>query len=246
MNKKDFCFKIKSDKTVSNPFKKNFLEDVHTKIENKKSQKLLIRNTIENFVTRLKPKKTNRIPSPLKLNKNKKINENNNVNIDLKKEILSEKENSSFKDDSDIYSSSSEEDIIYNNKFPDKDEKGELEKSFSTNERSPEKDENSLEQSEKYLIINKDVNDHCSKTKNEKCIKNIRNKMCNIKNSINVNNIQKSSKNNIKIKYKNYSDILEDKDNEIINNENLNSRIKFRNENKKTSILEVLINIRGN
>ena len=238
MNKENFCFKIKSDKTVSNPFKKNFLEDVHTKIENKKSQKLLIRNTIENFVPRLKPKKTNRIPSPLKLNKNKKINENNNVNI-IKKEIFSEKENSSFKDDSEIYSSSSDEDIIF------KDEKGELEKSFSTNERSPEKDENSLEQSEKYLI-NKDVNDHCSKTKNEKCIKNIRNKMCNIKNSINVNNIQKSSKNNIKIKYKNYSDILEDKDNEIINNENLNSRIKFRNENKKTSILEVLINIRGN
>ena len=237
MNKEDFCFKIKSDKTVSNPFKKNFLKDVHTKIENKKSQKLLIRNTIENFVPRLKPKKTNRIPSPLKLNKNKKINENNNVNI-IKKEIFSEKENSSFKDDSEIYSSSSDEDIIF------KDEKGELEKSFSTNERSPEKDENSLEQSEKYLIINKDVNDHCSKTKNEKCIKNIRNKMCNIKNSINVNNIQKSSKNNIKIKYKNYSDILEDK--EIINNENLNSRIKFRNENKKTSILEVLINIRGN
>lgn len=237
MNKKDFCFKIKSDKTVSNPFKKNFLKDVHTKIENKKSQKLLIRNTIENFVPRLKPKKTNRIPSPLKLNKNKKINEKNNVNI-IKKEIFSEKENSSFKDDSEIYSSSSDEDIIF------KDEKGELEKSFSTNERSPEKDENSLEQSEKYLIINKDVNDHCSKTKNEKCIKNIRNKMCNIKNSINVNNIQKSSKNNIKIKYKNYSDILEDK--EIINNENLNSRIKFRNENKKTSILEVLINIRGN
>jgi hypothetical protein len=239
MNKEDFCFKIKSDKTVSNPFKKNFLEDVHTKIENKKSQKLIIRNTIENFVPRLKPKKTNRIPSPLKLNKNKKINEKNNVNI-IKKEILSEKENSSFKEDSEIYSSSSDEDIIF------KDEKGELEKSFSTNERSPEKDENSLEQSEKYLIINKDVNDHCSKTKNEKCIKNIRNKMCNIKNSINVNNIQKSSKNNIKIKYKNYSDILEDKDNEIINNENLNSRIKFRNENKKTSILEVLINIRGN
>ena len=237
MNKEDFCFKIKSDKTVSNPFKKNFLKDVHTKIENKKSQKLLIRNTIENFVPRLKPKKTNRIPSPLKLNKNKKINEKNNVNI-IKKEIFSEKENSSFKDDSEIYSSSSDEDIIF------KDEKGELEKSFSTNERSPEKDENSLEQSEKYLIINKDVNDHCSKTKNEKCIKNIRNKMCNIKNSINVNNIQKSSKNNIKIKYKNYSDILEDK--EIINNENLNSRIKFRNENKKTSILEVLINIRGN
>jgi hypothetical protein len=240
MNKEEICFKIKSGKIISNLIKKNFSEDVHTKIEAKKSQKLINRNTIENFVPRLKPKKTNRIPSPLKLNKNKNINEGNNENIKLKKEILSEKENSSFIDDSEIYSSSSDEDIIF------KDEKGELEKSFSTNERSPEKDENSLEQSEKYLIINKDVNDHCSKTKNEKCIKNIRNKMCNIKNSINVNNIQKSSKNNIKIKYKNYSDILEDKDNEIINNENLNSRIKFRNENKKTSILDVLINIRGN
>ena len=117
MNKEEYCYKIKSGKIISNPFKKNFSEDVHTKFVAKKSQKLLNRNTIENFVPKLKPKKTTRIPSPLKLNENKKINENNNVKFGLKKEILSEKENSSFKDDSYIDSSSSEEDIIYNDSF---------------------------------------------------------------------------------------------------------------------------------
>ena len=236
MNKEELCFKIKSDKIISNSFKNNFLEDVQKKIISKKSQKLVNRNTIENFVPRLKPKKTNRIPSPLKLNETKKINENNKENIKLKKEILSEKENSSFIDDSDIYSSSSDENIIYKN------EKGELEEDFSANNRSPDKEENNEGERKNYLINDEDLNDQS----NNKCIKNIRNKMCNIKNSIKVNDIGKSSQNNINIKYKNYMDALEDKDNENINNENLNSRIEFRSHNKKTSILDVLINIRGN
>ena len=228
MKKEEFCFKIKSGKIISNPFKKNFSEDVHTKLGAKKSQKLLNRNTIENFVPRLKPKKTTRIPSPLKLNKNKKIKENNNVNIDLKKEILSENENSSFKDDSDIYSSSSEEDIIYNNKFPDKDE-------------------NNAGNYENYLINDEEVNGLYNKTKNCNCIKKIRMKICKLKKKlINANTIQRSSKNNIKFKNYNYMDFLEDKNNEIDNNKNLDSRIEFKNHNKKTSILEVLINIRGN
>jgi hypothetical protein len=227
MNKEEYCYKIKSGKIISNPFKKNFSEDVHTNLLAKKSQKLLNRNTIENFVPKLKPKKTTRIPSPLKLNENKKINENNNVNIDLKKEILSEKENSSFKDDSDIYSSSSEEDIIYNNKFPDKDE-------------------NIPGENENYLINDEEVNELYNKTKNCNCIKNIRMKMCNIKKSLINVNTQRSSKNNIKYKNTNYMEFLEDKNNEIVNNKNLNSRIESRNHNKKTSILEVLINNRGN
>ena len=236
MEKENICFKLKSGKIISNLFKKNFLEDVHTKIPPKKSQKIVNRNTIENFVPRLKPKKTNRIPSPLKLNETKKINENNKENIKLKKEILSEKENSSFIDDSDIYSSSSDENIIYKN------EKGELEEDFSTNNRSPDKEENNEGECKNYLINDEDLNDQC----NNKCIKNIRNKMCNIKNSIKVNDNQKSSKDNINIKCKNYMEVLEKKDNENINNENLNSRIEFKSHNKKTSILEVLINIRGN
>jgi hypothetical protein len=239
MNNEGFCFKIKSGKIMDNFFKKNFAEDVHTKIEGKKSQKLINRNTIENFVPRLKPKKTNRIPSPLKLNETKKINENNKENIKLKKEILSEKENSSFIDDSDIYSSSLDENIIYKN------EKGELEDHFSTNDKSSDKEESNSGECENYLINEEDVNNQCNKAKNDKSIKNIRNKMCNIKNSINVNTIQKSSKNNINIKYKNYMNSLEDKDNNI-NNENLNSKIEFKNHNKKTSILDVLIKIRGN
>ena len=236
MNKEEFCFKIKSGKIISNLSKKNFAEDAHTKITAKKSQKLINRNTIDNFVPRLKPKKTNRIPSPLKLNKNKNINEGNNENIKLKKEILSEMENSSFKDDSDIYSSSSDEDIIY------KSEKGELEENFSTNDRSPDTEENNEGECKNYLINDEDLNDQC----NNKCIKNIRNKMCNIKNSIKIKDSQKSSKNNINIKYKNYMDVLEDKGNENINNDNLYSRIELRSQNKKTSILEVLINNRGN
>ena len=221
---------------MDNFFKKNFAEDVHTKIEGKKSQKLINRNTIENFVPRLKPKKTNRIPSPLKLNETKKINENNKENIKLKKEILSEKENSSFIDDSDIYSSSSDENIIYKN------EKGELEEDFSANNRSPDKEENNEGERKNYLINDEDLNDQC----NNKCIKNIRNKMCNIKNSIKIKDSQKSSKNNINIKYKNYMDVLEDKGNENINNDNLYSRIELKSQNKKTSILEVLIKNRGN
>lgn len=235
MNKEEFCFKIKSGKIISNPFKKSFTEDVHSKLEAKKSQKFVNRNTIENFVPRLKPKKTNRIPSPLKLSNNKKVNENNNVNIKLKKEILSEKENSSFQEDSDICSSSSEEDTIYKN------EKEELEDDFSTSDRTPDKDENNVGECQNYLIKDEDVNYQCNKAKNDKCIKSMRTKMCNIKNSINVKTIQKSSKNNININNNEYMNFLEDKD-----NENLNSRIELRNHNKKTSILDVLINIRGN
>lgn len=238
MNPEEFCFKIKSGKIISNPFKKNFSEDVHTKLEAKKSQKLINRNTIENFVPRLKPKKTNRIPSPLKLSNNKKIKENNNVDTKLKKEFLSEKENSSFEDDSDIYSSSSDEDTIYKN------ENGELKDDYSTNERSPDKNEVNVEECKNYLINDEDVNDQCHKAKNDNCIKNIRTKMSNIKNSFNVNTIQKSSKNNIKMKYKDYMNVLED--NENTNIENLNSRIEFKEHNQKTSILDVLINIRGN
>ena len=237
MNKEEFCFKIKSGKIISNPFKKNFLEDIHTRYETKKSQKLVNRNTIENFVPRLKPKKTNRIPSPLKLNKNKKINENKE-NFKLKKEILSEKENSSFKDDSDMYSSSSEEEILCKN------EKGEND--FSTNERHDNRDENNIGKSENYLIDDEDVNIQNNKTQKNKCIKSIRNKMCYIKNSINVYTFQKSSQNNIKIKYEKYKNALEDKNSENIYNEKLISRVEFRNHNKKTSILDVLINIRGN
>ena len=238
MNPEEFCFKIKSGKIISNPFKKNFSEDVRTKLEAKKSQKLINRNTIENFVPRLKPKKTNRIPSPLKLNNNKKIKEKNDVDTKLEKEILSEKENSSFEDDSDIYSSSSDEDTIYKN------EKGELKDDSSTNERSSDKNEVNVEECENYLINDEDVNDQCNKAKNDKCIKNIRSKMCNIKNSFNVNTIQKSSKNNIKMKYKDYMNVLEDNENN--NSENFNSRIEFKDHNEKTSILDVLINIRGN
>ena len=231
MKKEEFCFKIKAGKIISIPFKKNFTEDVHDKLETKKSQKFINRNTIENFVPRLKPIKTNRIPSPLELCNNKKINENNDVNIKLKKEILSEKENSSFQEDSDICSSSSEEDTIYKN------EKEELEDDFSTSDRSPDKDENNVGECENYLINDEDVNYQCNKSKNDKCIKNMRTKTCNIKNLINVNTIQKSYHNNININNNNkkYMNALEDKD-----NENLNSRIK------KTSILDVLINIRGN
>ena len=70
--------------------------------------------------------------------------------------------------------------------------------------------------------------------------------MCNIKNSIKIKDSQKSSKNNINIKYKNYMDVLEDKGNENINNDNLYSRIELKSQNKKTSILEVLIKNRGN
>ena len=166
MDKEEICFKIKSGKIISTLFQKNFSEDVHTKIAAKKSQKLINRNTIENFVPRLKPKKTNRIPSPLKLNKNKKINENNKENFKLKKEILSEKENSSFIDDSDIYSSSSDENVIYKN------EKGELEDHFSTNDKSSDKEESNSGECENYLINEEDVNNQCNKAKNDKSIKN--------------------------------------------------------------------------
>ena len=228
MNKEEFCFKIRSGTIVSNSFKKNFLEDIHTKLEAKKSQKLVNRNTIENFVPILKPKKTTRIPSPLKLNNNIKANENNDDT-----EILSEKENSSFIDDSDIYSSSSEEDAIFKN------EKGELKNGFSSNDSISDRNQNDL-------IKDEDVSEKCNKSKKDNCIKNTRIKMCNIKNSINVNNIQKSSTNNVKIKNKYYMTFLQEKDNVNSGGENLNSRIESRNHNKKASILDVLIHIRGN
>lgn len=264
MNSENICFKYKSGKVISNSFKKNFKEDIINKIEFKKSQKVINRNkiSIENFVPRLKPKKSNIIPSPFELNqKSKKAKFCNNINLKLFNENLSEKDNSSFIDyDSEFDSSSSNEEDLFIKTNINDDLKG----SISTNDKSPNKDkdineEGDLEEcklSENKYINNINNENYKVNLEEKNFIKNLRIQMCNIKNNlINVYNEEKSSKNNIKIKNKYYIKFLDKKDNYEINNEIENSEnMILRNENnnnnsnftKKLSILDTLIKMRTN
>lgn len=248
-----FCFKNKSCKTNSNYFKTIFKEDISNKFH-KISQKMIGNYIlIENFVPKLKPKISTRIPPPLFLNQNcQKI-------LDPTNESLSEKKDSSFIDvKSELDSSSSDEEII----IICKNEGDNLKKDFSINDKSPKKyedikGENNLKENDNF--INKDENINtinkrkCNvKLEVKKDIKNQRIQMYNLKdNLINVYKEENSSKNdidtknncNIKIidnKEENYD--IKDCENILIINENGNNEY-FK---KNFSILDVLMSMKGN